>query len=49
MDAQNIKEIAEECGLTFSQRADNIRIATIFEDTKEPKFFFSAFIDDFKE
>jgi len=49
MDVQNIKEIAEECGLTFSQRADNIRIATIFEDTKEPKFFFSAFIDDFKE
>lgn len=49
MDAQNIKEIAEECGLTFSQRADNIRIATIFEDTKELKFFFSAFIDDFKE
>lgn len=49
MNAQDIKKIAEECGLTFSQRADNIRIATIFEDTKEPKFFFSAFIDDFKE
>lgn len=49
MNVQDIKKIAEECGLTFSQRADNIRIATIFEDTKEPKFFFSAFIDDFKE
>lgn len=49
MNVQDIKNIAEECGLTFSQRADNIRIATIFEDTKEPKFFFSAFIDDFKE
>lgn len=49
MNVQDIKKIAEECGLTFSQRANNIRIATIFEDTKEPKFFFSAFIDDFKE
>ena len=49
MDVQDIKKIAEECGLTFSQRADNIRIATIFEHTKEPKFFFSAFISNFKE
>ena len=42
MDVQDIKKIAEECGLTFSQRADN-------EHTKEPKFFFSAFISNFKE
>ncbi len=45
MNVQDIKKIAEDCGLTFTQKGNNIEIATIFEDTKEPKFFFYSSID----